>query len=121
VSKASTVADPSALDRKLATAAWVLFFVTWGLSQWAESNSGVSLRNQQYLCAGLILLGLNLARFLKAIPMSRLTLTVGLLAAVGGLYRLSSGDESLTPLIPIALLSGLAVEGLARWMGPSAR
>ncbi len=112
-------ADRSALDRKFVTAAWVLFFVAWGLSQWAGSGSGAGTRDQQYLIAGLVMLGLNLARFLNGIGMSRLTLTLGLMATVGGLYRLLSGDESLIPLIPIALLSPLAVEGLARRMGPA--
>ncbi|HEX2988162.1 MAG TPA: hypothetical protein VHS06_08340 [Chloroflexota bacterium] len=117
LAKRSDLANKSAFDRKLTYAAWALFFVAWGLSQWTEFSSGISLRNLQYLGIGLILLGLNLARYLNRIYMSRLTLTLGLIATFGGLYRLLSGDESLIPLIPIALLSPLVVEGLARWMG----
>jgi len=125
VSKKRPVADRAAvdrkadLDRKLATGAWMVFFVAWGVSQWMESANGASLRNAQYLMVGLILLGLNLVRFLRSLPLSRLTLTLGLIAAASGLFRLLTRDDSLIPLVPIALLSVLAIEWLARWMGPA--
>lgn len=113
----TTGSDRGALDRKLTTAAWVLFFAMWGGTLLVERSTQIDLRNLQYVAAGVILLGLNGARYLKDIPMSRLTLVIGLLAVVGGALRQSLGEVSVIAMVLATLGSVALAEGILRLAG----
>jgi hypothetical protein len=71
------------LDGKFETIAWGLLFIWWGLRWWVL----ISLPDGSGLIGtGIILLGLNLARWWVGIPTRSLTSLLGLLAlGVGGL------------------------------------
>ncbi len=104
----------SSVDKRLTTVAWVLFFAMWGLTLLVERSLGVSLQNYQYVAAGLILLGLNAARYLKGIPMSRLTVVVGFLAVAGGALTQYQGEFSVVGMLLVTLGSVLLSEGVLR-------
>ena len=55
----------------------------------------VNLVNLQYVLAGLILLGLNGARFASGILMSRLSLTAGFMALAAGIVRHFAGELTI--------------------------
>jgi hypothetical protein len=68
------------LNNDLETIAWGLLFIWWGITEIFEflpQGTGA-------LGIALILLGLNMARFLKGIPTKRFSITVGILALVMG-------------------------------------
>ena len=109
--------DVSALDRKLTRVAWVIFLAMWGATLLVEVFAHVDLRSLQYLCAGLILLGLNGMRYVRGIPMSRLTLVIGMLAVAGGVLRQSTGEVSLMPAVLTTVGSVAVVELILRLQG----
>lgn len=112
------VAPPGdARDKKITTAGWVLFFVMWGATVLVERTTQVRLQNVQYLAAGLILLGINGVRFAMAIPMSRLTLVVGLLALAGGILWQTQGEIPVYLMVVVTVASVLVVEGVLRLQG----
>ncbi len=77
--------------------AWGAFFIWWGLTelfQFLPQGTGV-------LGFGLILIGLNAARFLNGLPTSGTTLTLGILALVWGGLELAGFFLSLPFEIPI--------------------
>ncbi len=105
----------SAPDKRITTGAWVLFFVMWGATLLVEQLLQVNLLDLQYVAAGLILLGMNGARVLNGIPMSRLTLVVGLLAITGGGLQLAMGEQpSIVAIVLGAVVSLLLAEGILR-------
>jgi hypothetical protein len=70
----------STLD--LDTIAWGSFFILWGITTMLPSLP----QGTGALCIGLILLGLNLARYWSGQPTSGFTITFGILALLlGGL------------------------------------
>ncbi len=73
------------LNRRYETIAWGAFFIWWGLTTlFSFLPEGIGT-----IGVGLILLGLNDARYFTKIPMSMFTLTIGVLAVVlGGLEAL---------------------------------
>ncbi len=101
-------------DKKITTGAWALFFVMWGVTFLIERVTQFELRNVQYLLAGLILVGMNGVRFALGIPMSRLTLVVGLLAAAGGILWQTQGEVQIFMMVAVTLVSLLAAEGILR-------
>ncbi|MGE5618347.1 MAG: hypothetical protein ACM3US_03725 [Sphingomonadaceae bacterium] len=109
-----TALDKSAQNKRLTTIAWVVFFAMWGLTALAERSMQVDLRSYQYIGAGLTLLGLNGARYLRDIPMSRLTLGMGVLAVVSGAVRQIVGEVSVVAMVGITLLSFLLAEAALR-------
>lgn len=106
--------DRPALNTRFTTVAWVVFFAMWGLTFLAERSMQIDLRNQQYIGAGLILLGLNGARYLHKVPMSRLTVGIGMLAVAGGLLRQAMGEVSVVAMVGVTALSLLLAEGTMR-------
>ncbi len=60
--------------------AWGAFFILWGITELFPSLP----KGTGALGIGLILLGLNAARHLSGLPLSRFTITVGILAVVWG-------------------------------------
>lgn len=68
-----------ALNRRYETIAWGVFFVWWGVTTLFQFVDGTNT-----IGIGLILLGLNVARFYGKIPTSGFTLILGLVAVVLG-------------------------------------
>jgi hypothetical protein len=72
--------DERALNRRYETIAWGAFFILLGVTnlfRGLPDGTGA-------LGIGIILLGLNLARYLSRIPTSGLTITLGVIALVLG-------------------------------------
>jgi len=112
-----------ARDKRITTTAWVLFFAMWGSTALVERLAQVDLRNLQYGAAGLILLGMNMARARLGIPMSRLTLVIGLLALSGGILWETMGQPQIYMMVGVTAVAVLAAEGALRLqarLGPSA-
>lgn len=68
------------LNKKYETIAWGTFFIVWGLTsllKFLPDGTGT-------FAIGLILLGLNAARYYSQIPTSGFTLTLGVIALVLG-------------------------------------
>jgi hypothetical protein len=87
-SKPSPVIDPEkiALNKRLETAFWGLFLIMLG-GQWLLRD--VNLPNGSWdVGVGLILLGLNGARYFNGLRMSGFTTFLGLLALVGGFAQM---------------------------------
>lgn len=93
----------------------------WGITLGIGVSSHADLRSLQYASVGLILLGLNGARYLRGIPMSRLTLVIGILALAGGLLRQLTGEISLLPIVAITVGSVILVEGVMMGQGDATR
>ena len=104
-------------DRKITVVGWVLFFVMWGVTVLVERSTQVRLQYVQYISAGLILLGINGARLTMGIPMSRLTLVIGLLAVSGGVLWQTRGEIPIYVMVLVTVASVLVVEGLLRLPG----
>ncbi len=92
--------------------AWGAFFIWWGLTELFQ----VLPQGTGAIGFGLILVGLNAARFLNGIPTSGVTLTLGILALVWGGLELAGAFLSLPFELPIfaILLVVLGVTMLTR-------
>ena len=100
------------LNRRLETVAWGAFFVWWGVTElFPALPEGVGA-----IGIGLILLGLNAARYMSSIPASGFTTTLGILALVLGALELSRQALHLPFELPVfgILLIVLGVIFLAR-------
>jgi hypothetical protein len=80
------------LTRDFEVIAWGVFFIWWGITELftflPNGTDAVGI--------GLILLGLNLARFVSGIPTSGFTITLGIIALVWGALELA-GSVLLLP------------------------
>lgn len=86
--KPAPVIDPekAALNKRLETAFWGLFLIMLG-GQWLLRD--VNVPNGTWdVGVGLILLGLNAARYFNGLKMSGFTTFLGILALVGGLAQM---------------------------------
>ncbi len=101
-------------DKKIVTVGWVIFFAMWAVTFLVERTAQVRLESIQYLAAGLILLGMNGARFALGIPVSRITLVAGLLAAAGGILWQTQGEIPIYMMVAVTLVSLLVAEGILR-------
>ncbi len=99
-------------NRTVEGLAWGAFFVWWGITELFQFMP----RGTGALGFGLILIGLNAARFLSGIPASGLTVTLGVLALGLGGLELAGAFLSLPFEIPVLaiLLIVLGVIVLAR-------
>lgn len=95
--------DAKNLNRQYETMAWGAFFIVWGLTSLfrflPDGSATVGI--------GFILLGLNLARYLKGIPTSSMTITLGVIALVIGAVDVARALFRLPidlPLFPILLI-----------------
>ncbi len=95
--------DKHALNRRYETIAWGAFFIVWGLtSLFRFLPEGVGA-----LAIGLILLGLNAARYFSGIPTSGFTLFLGVIALVAGsgeLLRDVLNVQFDLPVFPLLLI-----------------
>jgi hypothetical protein len=76
------------LNRRFETLAWGLLFL-WLGAWWGFWDSGILPGGSGALGVGLILLGLNMARWLKGIPISVLSTSFGALFLLLGLMKLA--------------------------------
>jgi hypothetical protein len=97
----------------LAWLAWGAFFLWWGL---VDSDFGVLRelpRGMGWLGVGLILLGLNAARWRSGFSIGRLSLLLGLLATALGLAKLAglwpSAGVEVSFLAAALIVAGLAI------------
>jgi hypothetical protein len=86
------VVDPEkvALNKRLESIAWGLFLVLWGGSMfWNNLLPNIELPEGLWsICVGLILLGLNAARYYNQIKMSGFTTVLGIISVIGGVVQL---------------------------------
>jgi hypothetical protein len=89
------------LDRRMERVAWALFLIMiGGLGLVPDS----SVPNGLWLVgAGLIMLGLNSARYLNGIRVSGFTVVVGLIAVGSGFTDMTGRDLPLLPIILILI------------------
>jgi hypothetical protein len=87
----------SSLDHRLETIGWALFLIMIGaLVLWESSPEGLWL-----VGTGIIMLGLNAARYLNGIAVSTFTIGLGALAIVLGGADMVGAD---LPVFPILLI-----------------
>jgi len=92
-------AGKAALNKRLESIGWGLFLIMIG-GIWLVPDEQVP-EGTWLIGAGLIMLGLNLARYLNGIRMSGFTIVLGILALASGLGDLAGVD---LPLFPILLI-----------------
>ncbi len=87
-SKPVAVIDPekAALNKRLETAFWGLFLITLGC-QWLLPK-GTLPNGLSSIVVGVLLLGLNAARYFNGLRMSGFTTFLGILALVGGIVEM---------------------------------
>jgi hypothetical protein len=87
-SKPAPVIDPekAALNKRLETAFWGLFLIMLG-GQWLLRDANIP-NGTWDVGVGLILLGLNAARYFNGLRMSGFTTFLGILSLVGGLAQM---------------------------------
>jgi hypothetical protein len=114
--------DARALNRKYETIAWGAFFIWLGITNLFRGlPEGVGA-----VGIGILLLGLNLARYVSKIPTSGLTIFLGALALVLGLFDLARVmlrleiDLPFFPLLLIAIGVVWLFRGIARTNPPKA-
>jgi hypothetical protein len=100
------------LNPGLEMVAWGAFFLVWAtteLFKFLPDGTGA-------VGVGLILLGLNAARYFNGIAPSGFTITLGILALIGGVLELAEAALNLPVELPIfaILLTVLGVVVLAR-------
>ncbi|HEX6058460.1 MAG TPA: hypothetical protein VFZ11_05530 [Gemmatimonadaceae bacterium] len=88
----------SAFDRRLEEIGWGVFLLMTGLL-WLFSEQVPS--GTWLIATGVLLLGLNVVRYVKRVPIGAFSTTLGVLALVGGLSELG-GVEA--PLLATALI-----------------
>jgi len=96
--------ENQALNRTYATIGWGALFVWWGVS----IIIGPITIGMSAVGTGLILLGVNVARWLKGIPINHSNTPLAIVAIVWGLLdhllHLSFGASTATLLIVIGLV-----------------
>jgi hypothetical protein len=92
-----------ALNRNFEAIAWGALFIWWGITEFFTTlPDGTGL-----IGIGLILIGVNVARSLNSLPISRFSPTLGTLALVWGGLELFGALLSLPfelPVFPILLI-----------------
>lgn len=87
-----SVLDPEkvALNKRLETIGWGMFLVMWGGSMfWNNLMPNTELPDGLWsIGVGLILLGLNAARYFNQIKMSGFTTVLGVISVIGGIVQL---------------------------------
>jgi len=90
------------LNRRYEIAAWGVFFIWLGVTSLLPFPKGTGT-----LGVGLILLGLNAARYLNHVPMSNFTIGLGIIAVVLGAFDMLRAIFRLPfelPVFPILLI-----------------
>lgn len=98
----TSIENHASLNRTFERAAWGIFFIWWGITALFQLPNGSSM-----IGIGLILLGLNLARYLKSLPTSGFTIALGVIALALGIVDLSRTLLNIRldiPLFPVLLI-----------------
>lgn len=82
--------EKAALNKRLENIAWGCFLILWGGSMfWSTIAPNNPVRDGLWsIAVGLILLGLNVARYFRQIKMSGFTTVLGIISVVGGIVQL---------------------------------
>ena len=104
-----TAGNRRALDKKLESAGWALFFIWIGIALLAHVGWGVGL-----LGVGIITLGAQAARKYFGLKLEGFWVAVGFLFVVGGFCRLVNVQLGLLPTLCIVAGVALLVPTLIR-------
>ena len=103
---------PPGLNRRLEEIAWGVFLIMIGVL-WLLP--GGALPDQTWLVgAGLIILGLNLARYSKGLGVSPFTTVLGATAVGGGVAGMYGIDVPVLAVLPIFIGAQIIVRPLMR-------
>jgi hypothetical protein len=82
--------DKVALNKRLESIAWGCFLILWAGSMfWSKIMPGSPIPEGLWsIGAGLILIGLNVARYFSQIKMSGFTTVLGIISVIGGVVQL---------------------------------
>jgi hypothetical protein len=105
--------DKDSLNHSIAVAGWGALFVWWGIALMIDP---ITL-GMTGIGTGLILLGVNLARWLKGIPARYSSAIAGVIALTWGVLDQGRYMLALPAGLSFALL--MVVIGLAIWFGPT--
>ena len=97
--------DKAALNKRIETIAWGLFFVMLGCRLLVPDTAVPS--GVWSICIGLILIGLNVARYFFQIKMSGFTIVLGILAIIGGILALVGMEQIEGPILLIVVGAAL--------------
>jgi hypothetical protein len=90
--KPEMIPDPekAALNKRLESIAWGCFLILWGGSMfWSKIMPANQVPEGLWsIGVGIILLGLNAARYFKQIKMSGFTTVLGIISVIGGVVQL---------------------------------
>ena len=98
--------EKTALNKRLETMAWGFFLIMLGGYMFVPHT--VVAKGLWPIAVGLIMLGLNLARYLNHIKMSGFTTFLGIVSVIGGLLQLA-GMQSLESAVWLIVLGGYLV------------
>ena len=104
-----TAVNRRALDKKLESTGWALFFIWIGIALLAHVGWGVGL-----LGVGIITLGAQAARKYFGLKLEGFWVAVGFLFVVGGFCRLVNVQLGLLPILCIVAGVALLVSTLIR-------
>jgi len=100
----------SALNKRFESIAWALFLIMIG-GIWLVPKERVP-EGTWLVGAGLIMLGLNAARYLNGIKMSGFTIVLGFIAVVSGLSDFVGVDLPFFPLLLILIGASIILRPL---------
>jgi hypothetical protein len=96
------------MSRNYEAIAWGALFIWWGITELFSSlPDGIGVMG-----IGLILIGVNVARMINGIPISRFTTTLGILALVWGGLELAGVVLSLPFELPVFAITLIVLGGI---------
>jgi hypothetical protein len=81
--------EQKSLNKTLETLGWGFFFVGLGAIYFVQSITQADIKGGSYILVGALLIGLNVVRTEKQIPVSKFTLFVGILLLLLGISDLA--------------------------------
>ncbi len=108
------IQDPAkkALDRQFDRMGWGLFLIMIGGLALVPGNAVPG--GTWLIGAGLIMLGLNLARYMNGITMSNFSLVLGVIALLAGLSEFVGVNLPLFPILLILIGANILRKEMAR-------
>jgi len=112
------VPERHSLGKRLEEVAWALFLIMTGVlwlapEVWAPEGTWLT-------GVGLILLGLNAARYLYRLRINALGIVVGSVALVAGIGRVLGGKLPFAPLLLVVLGTVMILKAVSRTEQPEA-
>jgi hypothetical protein len=81
----SMTEDQKSLNKQLETVSWGLFFVGLGLIWAIQSIYQTDIKGGGFILIGALLIGLNIIRIIKKIPISKFTTFIGIIVFLIGI------------------------------------